>query len=114
MKGILIKIILPVLSFFVTSCGRGDNDYSDDTYRFEHVEVLADDYARLFRQPMLEVELQYLLLDIRSRIGRLYDAGEESLALFFSFSIVDKVSRRDKVFADSIFGLSSGKSVFLK
>lgn len=111
MRKFLLGGLLALFQIYLVSC---DSDkLSSDAYRFEHVDMIASDYAKILSRATDEAELQYMLLDMRSKMDRLNDAGEESLALFFKFSVMDKVYTKNHALADSMFKSLNRRTPFI-
>lgn len=77
----------------------------DLTYRYDHIDKIAGQYAELLMTTTAEeMEMERLLMDINSRCYKLLQKGDTLTALYFRQVIEDKVRARDAAIADSIFG----------
>lgn len=104
--------VLPLAALALAGCGSESR--SDYAYRYEHVEKIAGDYAAvILEEARSDVENQALLFDAGSKANKLALEFGEGLADYFVVELEEKIFEVDPALADSLFGYSAPKSVFL-
>lgn len=105
---------IPFLTITLSLLISCSNDHvRSDTYRFDHVKNFADKYSESLADSTLsETEIQFRLLDIRSREQDLRHKGDSVLADYFIISIEENLYNSDPDLAEKLFG-KRFRSVFL-
>ena len=79
----------------------------DMQHIYEHVDLIAHQYVdRLMMLPVEGMEVEALLMDVRSRSEALKAQGDTLLALYFRQQVEEQLRKRDAVRANAILGKS--------